>query len=89
MKFKLVALENLAKLIGEYNTGSQITELFKKADFPEIVHDGTTKWRFLYSTFEEMQEEKYGFYNINKVIESFCDPQEYISNPHEHKKNNR
>lgn len=84
MKFELVALENLAKLIGDYNTGSQITGLFKKAGFPEIVHDDNTKWRFVYDTFEKMQEEKYGFYDINKVIESFCNPQEYFSNPDDH-----
>lgn len=84
MEFKLVALKEIAKIIGDYKTGSEITDLFKRAGFPEIMHDGTTKWRFLYSTFEELQKEKDGFNKINKIIETFCDPQEYFSNPEDY-----
>ena len=49
--FKLPALERISKILGEYFTGFEITGLFKKSGFPEIVHDGSTKWRFLSSTF--------------------------------------
>lgn len=81
MEFKLSALEELSQIIGEIYTGSGITRLFKKAGFPEIVHDGNTKWKFVCETFENMQEESIeGFYKILKVLEVVCDPQEQISN---------
>jgi len=85
MEFKLSALEALSQIISETYTGSGITRLFKKAGFPEIVHDGNTKWKFVCETFENMQEESIeGFYKILKVLEVVCDPQEYILNPELH-----
>ena len=85
MKFKLSAIETLSQIIGETYTGSGITTLFKKAGYPEIVHDGTTKRKFVCETFENMQEESNeGFYKILKVLEVVCDPQEYILNPDLH-----
>lgn len=81
MKFKLSALEALSQIIAGIYTGSEITRLFKKAGYPEIVHDGSTKWRFICETFENMQEESIeGFYRILKVLEVVCDPQEYLLN---------
>lgn len=82
--FKLSALEALAKIIGDNYTGSEISELFRKAGFPEITHDGGTKWRFVYSSFEEMQKRTYGTFNIAKLIQQLCDPQEYFSAPEKH-----
>ena len=82
--FKLSALEALAKIIGDRYTGTEITELFRKAGFPEIVHDGGTKWRFVYSSLEALQAQKYGPINVAKVIQQLCDPQEYFSVPEQH-----
>ena len=88
MKFQLNALEALSKIIGETYTGSEITRLFKKAGFPEIVHDGNTKWKFVCETFENMQEESIeGFYKILKVLEVLCDPQEYLLTPEKYEDN--
>lgn len=85
MEFKLSALETLSKIIGETYTGSGITRLFKKSGYPEIVHDGNTKWKFVCETFERMQKESIeGFYKILKVLEVVCDPQEYILKPEVH-----
>lgn len=85
MKFKLAAIETLSKIIADNHSGSEITTLFKKAGFPEIVHDGDTKWKFICTTFEDMQNESIeGFYKILKVLEVVCDPQEYILNPELH-----
>lgn len=82
MKFKLAAIEALSVIIADNYSGSEITTLFKKAGFPEIIHDGTTKWKFICATFEEMQEESIeGFYKILKVLEVVCNPQEYLLNP--------
>ena len=82
--FKLSALEALSKIIGDNRTGSEISELFRKAGFPEISHDTGTKWRFVYATLEQMQKQKYGTHNILKLIQQFCDPQEYFSAPERH-----
>ncbi len=83
--FSLSALEKLAKIIGDRYTGTEITELFRKAGFPEIVHDGSTKWRFVYAELENLQKESSGPYNIAKIIEKLCDPQEYFGNANYHK----
>lgn len=85
MEFKLSAIEALSKIIAGKYTGSEITILFKKAGFPEIVHDGSTKWKFVCEIFEKMQNESIeGFYKILKVLEVVCDPQEYLLNPKEY-----
>ena len=78
--FKLSALEALAKIIGDHYTGSEITEFFRKAGFPEFVHDGGTKWRFVYASLETLQKQKYGPVNIIKIIEQLSDPQEHLLN---------
>ncbi|KKS29168.1 MAG: hypothetical protein UV83_C0006G0019 [candidate division WWE3 bacterium GW2011_GWE2_43_18] len=82
--FKLPALEALAKIIGDNYTGSEISELFRKAGFPEISHDGGTKWRFVYAALEAMQKQTYGTFNIATLIQQLCDPQEYFSAPEKH-----
>jgi uncharacterized protein (TIGR02391 family) len=82
--FKLSALEALSKIIGDNYTGSEITELFRKAGFLEITHDGGTKWRFVYASLEAMQKQIYGTFNIAKLIQQLCDPQEYFSAPERH-----
>jgi uncharacterized protein (TIGR02391 family) len=83
--FSLSALESLAKIIGDRYTGSEITELFTKADLPGIVHDGSTKWRFVYASFKELQKTHYGDYKIIKVIQVLCGSQEYIGNQEHHR----
>jgi len=82
--FKLPALEAMAKIIGDHFTGTEVSELFRKAGFPQIRHDGGTKWRFVYSAMEQMQKQQYGNHNIAKLIQQLCDPQEYFSSPESH-----
>jgi uncharacterized protein (TIGR02391 family) len=84
--FSLSALERIATIIGDRYTGSEITSFFRKAGFPEIRHDGTTKWRFVYSKLEEMQKGQYGPYQIAKIIESLCNPEEYFGQAEVHRK---
>lgn len=84
-QFNLSALEKLAKIIGERYSGSEITELFRKAGFPNVHHDGSTKWKFVYASLEELQKQAYGPYNVAKVIEKLCDPQEYFEQAEYHK----
>lgn len=75
--FKLAALERLSKIIGDAFSGTQLTDLFRKAGIDGIAHDGSTKWRFLYQVFEELQK-KQGRQTILKFLETACDPQEYF-----------
>jgi len=83
--FSLSALEKIAKIIGERYKGSEIIEFFRKVGFPNIRHDGSTKWRFVYAALEELQKQPYGPYNVAKVIEKLCDPQEYFRHAEYHK----
>ena len=81
----LSALEHIARIVGERYTGSEISELFRKAGFPEVRHDGSTKWRFVYASLERLQTEKYGIHNVVRVIQKLCDPQEYFGQAEYHK----
>lgn len=76
--FALPALRALSEIIANRYSGSEITDLFKKAGFPNIKHDGSTKWRFVYGALEQLQKEDYGPYNVAKIIEALCNPQEYF-----------
>jgi len=84
--FSLSALERIAKIIGDRYTGSEITEYFRKAGFQQNRHDGTTKWRFVYSALEQIQSTPNGPYHIAKLIQQLCDPQEYFGNAEGHRK---
>lgn len=81
--FDLSALEAFAKIIASRFTGSEMTEFFRRAGFPEIIHDQSTKWRFAYKSLDELQNRPYGPYNIAKILERLCDPQEYFGNADE------
>jgi uncharacterized protein (TIGR02391 family) len=76
--FQLVALEKLSKIIADRYTGTEITNFFHKAGFRQFFHDGSTKWRFVYNVLQEIQNEYYGPYNVLKIIETLCNPQEFI-----------
>lgn len=79
--FSLSALENLSHVIADNYTGSGITALFRKAGFPEIQHDGSTKWRFVCWALEQLNQQSYGPYNVLKVVEALCNPEEFIGEP--------
>ncbi len=79
--FSLSALEKLADIIAAHHTGSGITELFRKAGFPEIRHDGSTKRWFVKRALEQIHQQPYGPYNVLKVVEALCNPEEFIGAP--------
>jgi uncharacterized protein (TIGR02391 family) len=64
---------------------SGITELFLKAGFPQIRHDGTKKWRFVYDPLEKLQNGPYGPYQIGNVIQQLCNPEEYFGKAEGHR----
>jgi hypothetical protein len=69
-------LEYIAHIIAGIKTGSEITEFFRVVGFPEIRHDGSTKWRFVYGALQKLNEESP--YHVVKVIEKLADPKQYI-----------
>jgi hypothetical protein len=83
--FKVSALEALSKIIGDAFTGTEITALFRKTGFSSIIHDGSTKWRFVSTTLEQLQKGNSGPVTIIKIIETMCDPQEFFLKADKHK----
>ena len=79
-EFHLSVLERLARIIGNAYTGTEITDLLRRAGFETIRHDGGTKWRFLYSAFEDLQG-RFGPEGILKVLTVACSPQETLNRP--------
>ncbi|MBE0415013.1 MAG: hypothetical protein IBX36_00525 [Dehalococcoidia bacterium] len=78
-KFPEQILEHVSKLIGERKTSSEITEFFAKAGYPQIKHDGSTKWRFIYQELKDLNAQPDGQYHVAKIIQEFCNPLEWIS----------
>lgn len=76
--FDLKSLEELAHIIGDYYTGSEITRFFERAGFPEISHDGTTKWWFIYITLQELQGVG-GPQLVIRILERLYNPKEHTS----------
>jgi uncharacterized protein (TIGR02391 family) len=86
-KFSASALEQISRIIGDRYTGSQITTFFAKCGFPQYAHDGTsTKWRFVNDVLNQIQNSTYGTYNILKIIQNLCNPEEFYSNAEGHRK---
>lgn len=85
-KFSSSALEQISKIIGDRYTGSEITIFFAKCGFPQYAHDGvSTKWRLVNSVLHQIQNSAYGTYNILKIIENLCNPEEFYGNAEEHR----
>jgi uncharacterized protein (TIGR02391 family) len=82
-KFPDEVLEHIAKLIGEIKTGTEITEFFRVAGYPEIQHDGGTKWKFVYRVLLNFNRQKDGQYEIAKIIQKFADPLQFIGRENE------
>jgi uncharacterized protein (TIGR02391 family) len=77
--FQPEAIEQLAQIIGDNYSGTEITRLFRRAGFPQIVHDGTTKWRFVDRALNDLQTRSGNRpHSTIKVIEALCNPQQYV-----------
>lgn len=83
---ELSALEQLSKIIGERYASSGITNFFHKAGFPQYQHDGTTKWRYIYRVLQEIHSSPSGQYQVAKIIQLLCNPQEFINDGDYHEK---
>lgn len=77
-KFPEGVLEHISKIIGDYKTGSELTEFFSVAGYPNIRHNGSTKWRFVYAALKDLNSKLDGQYHVAKIIQTFCDPTQWI-----------
>lgn len=77
-KFPEGVLEYVSRIIGDYRTGSELTEFFNVVGYPNIRHDGSTKWRFVYATLKDLNSKPDGQYHVAKIIQAFCDPTQWI-----------
>lgn len=76
------ALEALARIVGERYTGTEITALFKRSGAPFIVHDGSTKWRFVLDAFEQLQSQAGNDATpVLRVVKEMCQPIGYVNDP--------
>jgi hypothetical protein len=85
-RFPEGVLEHISRTIGDYRTGSEIARLIKTAGYPERSQLVGTKWRFLYEIFIEFNSKPNGQYDIAKIVQTFCDPTQWINNESTHKR---
>jgi len=78
-RFGLGALKRISIILGNYYTGSRIVELFHETGFTDFVINGT-KWREIYDKLKKIQSKQNGDQYILKLIEQFCNPEEFFSN---------
>lgn len=72
------ALEHLAQIIGDMFTGSEITRLFSRAGYPDIVHANATKWRFVAEQFTALQHRDGSANGVLRVVKTAANPQGWI-----------
>lgn len=73
------ALENLAKIIADTCTNSEISRLFQRGGCADIPHVNSTKWKLVSEVFEKLQVRSGGSPNgVLRVIKCFCSPQSYV-----------
>ncbi len=78
------ALDSLGAAVAGHFTGSQITQLFRHSGYPEIVHDGSTKARFVAHALAQLQDKGRGSpSHVLKVVETACSPQRWFSRSEE------
>lgn len=78
--FSMAALEHLAQVIGDSFTGAQLTNLMSKAGYSEYSHNGQTKWRWVYSVFEDLQAKNKSWNHVLKILTQATNPEEFIWN---------
>lgn len=85
--FQAQALEALAQTIGDFYTGSQISELFRTGGAPDLAHDGGTKWRWVKTAFEQLQQRSGNQpHAVLQILKTACNPQGWIGRREEYER---
>ena len=71
-------LQELAKLLADYCTGSFITEVFQKQNIVDVIGPNQTKWRRLYTAFESDQTKYQCSNRTLAVIKIILDPVRFV-----------
>jgi hypothetical protein len=75
--FNEEVIDSISRIIAE-RTGPEITDFFRMAGFPEIIHDGSTKFRFVREQLNNLNNVNNGSQNIKRIIEKLVHPKLYI-----------
>ena len=84
-KFAEGVLEHIAKVIGNWKTGSEISELLTVAGYSGRSQVVGTKWRFLYDIFKDLNVKPDGQYHVAKIVQTFCDATRWIGREEDRK----
>jgi len=83
--FSEEVIEAISRIIAE-RTGGEITDFFRMAGYPNIIHDGSTKFRFVSEQLRNFYTKKEGFEDIKNIIEKLVQPKQYIGLEEYHKR---
>ena len=78
------SLENLAKVLAQYTTGSKITNMLENLGLNNHIHGvNSTKWKRLHEAFCNYHNQYNSDEKIISCIEWIMSPQNYINKSHE------
>jgi hypothetical protein len=83
IKFPEGLLLHISQTIGDARSGSEISELLRNAGYPNKSKLTGTKWRYLYELFKEFNVHPDTRNDILKIIQTFCDPTQWIGHRNE------
>jgi uncharacterized protein (TIGR02391 family) len=76
---KSEALERVAQTIGDFFSGTEISRLFQRSGYTDIVHDGGTKWKFVLAALETLQRRDGAANGVLTVVKRAAEPQGWLS----------
>ncbi len=84
ISFSEEVIEAISRIIAE-RTGGEITDFFRLAGYPNIIHDGSTKFRFVSEQLRNFYRKKKGSEDIKNIVEKLVQPKQYIGLEEYHK----
>jgi len=73
-EFSLNTLEQVARVLGEEATGSQLTNIFRQCSIQDAVGEGVTKWRRVFHSLDERQKKDRCGNNVAVFIHAVMEP---------------
>ena len=77
-------LEALSKILGDCNSGSQITTYLNQVGVDDVDGFGATKWKRLYDSFATYQNDTQSSEKIFNYICLVCAPSRFVNNEDEY-----
>jgi len=76
-EFDLNTLEQIARVLGDAATGSQLTSIFKQCGIRDVVGEGVTKWRRVVQSLDARQRQDKCGNNVAAFIQAVMQPVRY------------